>query len=168
MKTYQEKYRAANAERLQEWQAAYRERNRLALAEKTKREYAKNPLLWKNARDRRRARIRSAADTRTVSSRDWRRMLLAYDNRCAYCDASGELTMDHVIPISRGGRHAIGNLVPACATCNLRKSAMFLVEWKLRKRRRGVGDALAPIAARRDPDTGLGSSGLDHGESFSA
>lgn len=168
VKTYQEKYRAANAQRLQEWQADYRARNRQALAEKTKREYAKNPLPWKNARDRRRARIRSAAETRTVSTRDWQRMLLAYSHRCAYCGIPGDLTMDHVIPISRGGRHAIGNLVPACLTCNLMKNALLLVEWKLRKQRRGVGDAMAPIATRRTADSRLGSSGLDHGEPLSA
>lgn len=168
VKSYQEAYRLANAERLRDWQAGYRARNRVALAAKTKREYAKNPLPWKNARDRRRALIRSASETRIVTSRDWQRMLLAYAHCCAYCGASGEMTMDHVVPISRGGRHAIGNLVPACLSCNLTKNAMFLAEWKLRKRRRGVGDALAPIAARRDPDTGLGSSGLDHGESLSA
>ncbi|TGB13887.1 HNH endonuclease [Streptomyces sp. MZ04] len=95
-------------------------------------------------------------------------MLLAYSHRCAYCGIPGDLTVDHVIPISRGGRHAIGNLVPACLTCNLTKNVMFLVEWRLRKRRRGVGNALAPIAARRTADPWLGSPGLDHGESLSA
>ncbi|WP_437022661.1 HNH endonuclease [Streptomyces sp. enrichment culture] len=168
VKSYQEAYRLANAERLRDWQANYRARNRAALSAKTKREYAKNPLPWKNARDRRRAQIRSASETRIVTSRDWQRMLLAYRHCCAYCGASGDMTMDHVVPVSRGGRHAIGNLVPACLPCNLAKNAMFLFEWKLKTRRREVGDAVASLPARRGPDARLGSPGLDNGEPLSA
>jgi 5-methylcytosine-specific restriction endonuclease McrA len=46
-------------------------------------------------------------------------------NRCAYCDRllkRGELTVDHVIPVSRGGRSTWGNTVTACAPCNQRKA----------------------------------------------
>ncbi len=43
---------------------------------------------------------------------------------CQYCDTdlpSHELTFDHVIPRSRGGRTTWENVVAACAPCNLRK-----------------------------------------------
>ncbi|MCI5146701.1 MAG: HNH endonuclease [Candidatus Electrothrix sp. AR3] len=43
---------------------------------------------------------------------------------CHYCQqqvAIKELTMDHVIPLSRGGRSAKGNLVPCCKACNTAK-----------------------------------------------
>jgi 5-methylcytosine-specific restriction endonuclease McrA len=46
-------------------------------------------------------------------------------NRCAYCDRllkRGELTVDHVNPVSRGGRSTWGNTVTACAPCNQRKA----------------------------------------------
>jgi 5-methylcytosine-specific restriction endonuclease McrA len=46
-------------------------------------------------------------------------------NHCAYCDRllkRGELTVDHVIPVSRGGRSTWGNTVTACAPCNQRKA----------------------------------------------
>lgn len=33
-----------------------------------------------------------------------------------------ELTMDHKIPIARGGRSTRGNVVPSCRACNQRKS----------------------------------------------
>ncbi len=40
---------------------------------------------------------------------------------CQYCGARDELTFDHVIPRSRGGRTRWDNVVAACAPCNLRK-----------------------------------------------
>jgi 5-methylcytosine-specific restriction endonuclease McrA len=39
---------------------------------------------------------------------------------CAYCGAPAG-TLDHVIPVSTGGKSEPGNLVPACATCNSKK-----------------------------------------------
>lgn len=43
---------------------------------------------------------------------------------CAYCLRDDKkLTVDHVLALSRGGRHEIGNLVPACGSCNSRKHA---------------------------------------------
>ena len=43
---------------------------------------------------------------------------------CHYCEkkfGAGELTMDHVVPLARGGTTAKGNVVPACRNCNQRK-----------------------------------------------
>lgn len=55
-----------------------------------------------------------------------RRGVAARDNNlCAYCGkkcASGDLTIDHVIPLSRGGRSTWGNTVVACRKCNQRKA----------------------------------------------
>lgn len=45
---------------------------------------------------------------------------------CQYCGATAPevaLHVDHVIPRSLGGTNAMGNLVAACATCNLGKMA---------------------------------------------
>lgn len=43
---------------------------------------------------------------------------------CHYCGGKfkpAQLTMDHVIPLARGGTSAKGNLVPACRSCNENK-----------------------------------------------
>lgn len=48
---------------------------------------------------------------------------------CTYCGGPGG-TADHVIPISRGGFHTEGNLVPACRSCNSSKRDLLLVEWR--------------------------------------
>lgn len=40
---------------------------------------------------------------------------------CRYCGARQNLVVDHLVPVSRGGKNTLDNLVTACRTCNLRK-----------------------------------------------
>ncbi|MCD6305590.1 MAG: HNH endonuclease [Deltaproteobacteria bacterium] len=52
---------------------------------------------------------------------------------CYYCGrrvGRENLTMDHVVPLARGGRSTKGNLVPACKDCNNRKRYLLPVEWE--------------------------------------
>ncbi len=52
---------------------------------------------------------------------------------CHYCGAtfpSEDLTMDHIVPITRGGTSTRGNLVPACKECNNRKKYLLPLEWE--------------------------------------
>jgi hypothetical protein len=57
---------------------------------------------------------------------------LAAGVACAYCDAT-PTTVDHVMPLSRGGTNFEGNLVPCCKACNSSKCDLLLIEWKLSK-----------------------------------
>jgi 5-methylcytosine-specific restriction endonuclease McrA len=61
---------------------------------------------------------------RLVQRKISRRALFARDGwRCVYCGTStGRLTLDHVIPRSRGGDSTWENVVTSCAPCNLRKA----------------------------------------------
>jgi len=52
---------------------------------------------------------------------------------CIYCGSQKRITLDHVVPLSRGGRNSIGNLVPACLSCNCSKGYKLLMEWRLFK-----------------------------------
>jgi 5-methylcytosine-specific restriction endonuclease McrA len=63
-----------------------------------------------------------------------RRALFARDGwRCAYCGtAGGRLTLDHVVPRSRGGASVWENVVTSCAPCNLRKGNRLLEETPMR------------------------------------
>ena len=92
------------------------------------------------------------------------------DWRCVYCGAQftpAALTIDHVQPLVRGGDSSGGNVVTACATCNLRKGHRRLAEFLLdepgalshfRQRAthvwprhlRSLDDALAAEQRRRD------------------
>ena len=61
----------------------------------------------------------------------WKRRIAA--GVCHYCrDRVGPrgLTMDHVVPMGRGGKSTRGNVVPACKGCNSKKQSMVPVEWQ--------------------------------------
>jgi len=52
---------------------------------------------------------------------------------CHYCRLSfkpQDLTMDHVIPLARGGASTRENLVPCCKDCNNKKKNLLPAEWK--------------------------------------
>jgi 5-methylcytosine-specific restriction enzyme A len=52
---------------------------------------------------------------------------------CYYCRrqvGSRVLTMDHLVPVGRGGRSVRGNVVPSCKDCNNRKRSFLPVEWQ--------------------------------------
>ncbi|TAK02763.1 MAG: HNH endonuclease [Candidatus Manganitrophaceae bacterium] len=52
---------------------------------------------------------------------------------CHYCGRKfkpSELTMDHIVPLGRGGKSTKGNVAPACKECNTRKKQLLLIEWE--------------------------------------
>ncbi len=52
---------------------------------------------------------------------------------CYYCGRSTpskELTMDHIVPISRGGKSTKNNVVTACKGCNNKKKQLLPMEWE--------------------------------------
>ena len=57
---------------------------------------------------------------------------------CAYCKqpCSGLPDPEHVMPLSRGGRNDMTNLVAACRSCNTDKSDLMLTEWAIDRARR--------------------------------
>lgn len=82
----------------------------------------------------------------TVSARD--RLLarwLRQGRRCTYCDDLAD-TIDHVVPLVRGGTNYEGNLVPACRRCNSAKQARLLAEWRAGRR---AGRTYSPTRQRK-------------------
>ena len=82
---------------------------------------------------------------------------------CQYCGAGGELTFDHVIPKSKGGRTTWKNVVAACTTCNLKKGARLLKECSLSLQRapfEPTSEELLNIG-RRFPPNYLHTSWMD-------
>ena len=61
-----------------------------------------------------------------VSDKDLKTLL---SRPCFYCGEESK-HIDHIVPLSRGGRHSIGNLIQACASCNLSKGNKFITEWR--------------------------------------
>jgi len=61
----------------------------------------------------------------------WRRRIST--GRCHYCarDVGAKaLTVDHVVPLVRGGRSIRANMVPACRECNHKKQSLLAWEWQ--------------------------------------
>lgn len=51
---------------------------------------------------------------------------------CHWCGGTfppDELSMDHIVPVIRGGKSTRGNVVPACKECNNRKKHLLPIEW---------------------------------------
>jgi 5-methylcytosine-specific restriction endonuclease McrA len=62
-----------------------------------------------------------------------REVFLRDDYTCQYCGIrTRELTLDHVMPKSRGGKHTWENLVSACRPCNHRKGGKTLAESRMK------------------------------------
>lgn len=75
--------------------------------------------------------IQEKQKARDLRNSSWWRSKTA-EGKCYYCGKdfkSSDLTMDHKIPLSRGGKSEKNNIVPACKECNNKKKYMLPVEW---------------------------------------
>lgn len=112
-RAYFEKYRAENksltSQRIATWKAANREK-----------------VCHYSAT--RRARLKGALGNHTYA--DWLNTLRIWNWACAYCGSRDQITKDHAVPISRGGSDYIGNIVPACLSCNSAKCDRTITEWR--------------------------------------
>ena len=84
------------------------------------REYKRNnkDVVNKNKHDAR-ARKRNAPGVYTTEQ--WQARLDYYGGKCRYCGTTEDLTIEHRIPLCRGGSNWPSNLVPACRSCNCSK-----------------------------------------------
>jgi 5-methylcytosine-specific restriction endonuclease McrA len=74
---------------------------------------------------------RERAKSRELRNSQWWKRRLS-EGRCYYCGkefSPGELSMDHVVPLIRGGKSTKGNVVPACKVCNNKKKHLLPSEW---------------------------------------
>jgi|GEM_PF-5985224 5-methylcytosine-specific restriction endonuclease McrA len=68
-----------------------------------------------------------------VSLEELRLLDELYGGLCAYCREEKATGLDHVIPLSKGGRHEFSNVLPACHGCNCSKGALPLDVWLARR-----------------------------------
>jgi 5-methylcytosine-specific restriction endonuclease McrA len=83
----------------------------------------------------RRRKKRMAAQEHDLTDAQWASLTSAW-NGCAYCgsDVLDGLQKDCMLPISRGGRYTLRNVVPACRSCNASKCNSELTTWMRRKK----------------------------------
>jgi 5-methylcytosine-specific restriction endonuclease McrA len=89
----------------------------------------------RRARAQRRRAKRVAAARNDLTAEEWDAICRAWGS-CAYCsDADSPLQRDCVLPITRGGRYSLTNVVPACRSCNASKGNHEVTVWLRRCRK---------------------------------
>ena len=74
---------------------------------------------------------RERARARELRQSGWWKRRIA-EGRCHYCArevGARALTLDHLVPLIRGGRSVKGNVAPACKDCNTKKRSLLPWEW---------------------------------------
>lgn len=137
------RYQADNRDKARERSARYYAENTDNVRKRVAQYQADNPDKKRAKDHRRRARKRAAEGTHTAA--EMREQFTRQKGVCYYCDCKlihpfepkPKTTVkrvahwEHIIPLARGGRNSLDNLVWACANCNLSKNDKLLgVEWK--------------------------------------
>lgn len=128
----QAEYRLANTTSKAKYNRDYYLQNAERIGNQVREYRRRKPEVYKATANRRRVR-KAANGILLVTKKETQRL---YAQRCFYCGSTDYITLDHVIPIQRGGRHSIGNLIPACRACNSSKKNQFITEWKIARSRR--------------------------------
>jgi 5-methylcytosine-specific restriction endonuclease McrA len=139
-KEISQRFYQRNVESEKKRSIAWREKNRLKAREHQRKSWHKN----RDANIARR-KIWTENNKDKILEKDHRRRALELNcNRylilpkeikklrnspCNSCGSKESIQIDHVIPLSRGGSHGIGNLQPLCKSCNISKNARFMTEW---------------------------------------
>lgn len=70
---------------------------------------------------------------RALRRTNWWTGKVQREKKCQYCNASLSLssaTLDHIVPLSRGGKTSKGNVAVCCKECNTKKKYYTPVEWQ--------------------------------------
>jgi 5-methylcytosine-specific restriction endonuclease McrA len=138
----QARYRARHPERVKGMMRAWYDKNPTYERDRARRRYAadpkyrarvranskrfasEHPEYYRAASKLRRARLRGVECT--LTGEQVRELFEEYAGLCVYCLGSAT-TLDHVVPISRGGSHSKDNLVPSCKSDNSKKGTKGLL-----------------------------------------
>ena len=72
---------------------------------------------------------------------------------CFYCGKKSKITMDHAVPLNKGGTHSIGNLIASCLSCNTAKGGKFIMEYKIYRKNfnaQHIADGLPDTTGKSD------------------
>lgn len=120
-------WRDANKDRIRQNQLAWSKANPERV-KKTKQKWEQaNPEARRQKLLRYRAKLASN-EVRTILPKEMRALYL---QSCFFCASNNQIEADHIIPLARGGRHAIGNLLPLCRNCNASKSNKTIMEYRM-------------------------------------
>lgn len=125
MRVYSKAYRAANKERIKALAAAWRPKNAARIKAINARLYAKDPEKFKRRAEERRARMIgcTVGDSGEIA-KFYAAVRRAKRIACYWCGKNvpkSKRQVDHIMPLAKGGSHAVLNLCCACKRCNLAK-----------------------------------------------
>ncbi|MFJ4926840.1 HNH endonuclease [Streptomyces sp. NPDC088736] len=99
-------------------QRAYYQRNRVKLIAGALQWARDNPERAALTSRLKKHRRRAAG---VLTATEWHEIQARYGHRCLACGTDGPLTIDHIVPVSRGGTNTAANVQPLCSTCNTSK-----------------------------------------------
>ena len=123
---YQRNYYVQNKSKINAKNRSFYARNIEKQIERRQKYYQTHKEQAKNKYHVRRARLLSNGIF-VVKEKEIKKIT---ESNCFYCGSKESIQIDHIVPISRGGSHSIGNLIAACSKCNQSKGSKFLTEWK--------------------------------------
>lgn len=136
---YRKEYRTKNRERIRNKLREYYLRNKKTILERSQKRYEiikSDPKLKAEHNLKRRLRHTRNPEIRNLEARlressfraktkltgqIWQQVLAKHGGKCIYCGKTKNITIEHKIPIIRGGTNDFDNLAPACYSCNVKK-----------------------------------------------
>jgi 5-methylcytosine-specific restriction endonuclease McrA len=141
-----------NREKLQEYMRQWRKNNKdkisvyrrewLNKSDENKEKQKQAIKLWaENNKERHleimrlvsmRRRVLKAGAEGSFTLKEFEDKCIEFGFRCAYCHtelSDFNVSIDHIVPLSKGGSNSIGNINPCCRTCNSSKNDLDLEEW---------------------------------------
>lgn len=134
LRLYCKQYRVENAERLRLRRREWKKRNPDKVKASRQRYQTNNRAVRRLNLQRYRTRKREA-HTYPYTLLELETRINQFDRCCAYCQSGldcgvrGWSQIDHFLPLSKGGTDTIGNLVPACISCNSAKCDRDPFDW---------------------------------------
>lgn len=127
---YQANYYRANSENAIEYAREWRKNNPDKTRQYHKEYFEKNKDQEKvrmRLKESKRRALKKNNGTFYISKKEIDKIL---SSKCIICEKQENITLDHIVPISRGGSHSIGNIQPMCLECNTKKINKTMVEFK--------------------------------------
>ena len=109
-----------------QWRAANRERKNAGERARRLRNWERSSQLSRITKAKRRDHVAGAR----YRLCDWQALCTWFGDKCLCCHEAKPITVDHVIPLARGGTNTIENLQPLCDRCNKSKGARRTTDYR--------------------------------------
>ena len=134
IKEYQKEYYIDNKDKIKKQIKEYKEKNRDKIRQR-EREYRlseKGKQIAFNSQSKRRFKEENQGNG--ITEEQWLEMMKFFNWKCAYSGEyiggnSKERTIDHIIPLNKGGEHEVWNCVPMLRSLNCRKQDKDMLSW---------------------------------------